>query len=266
MPFSVDREDGGVAIVTLSPEASRNTFNPVNLNPFVVELEKLMDDPSCRAVVITGSGHFFSAGGPIGEFADAIDDGTIGQMTSDMTGTLHPLILKIRVSDTVFIAAINGAAAGGGLGLALSADYRVCSERAKLAAAFFALGLSPDGGTTWLLPRLVGVQQAKKFFFENQVWSAETSLEMGAVDEVVPHDDLVGRSVQIAKDWGRWSVNSRRSTKQLMDASTSTYFETQLEFERALMIASSLTPDFAEGVSAFLEKREPVFSKTDEEE
>jgi len=106
----------------------------------------------------------------------------------------------------------------------------------------------------------------KKFFFENQVWSAETSLEMGAVDEVVPHDDLVGRSVQIARDWGRWSVNSRRSTKQLMDASTSTYFETQLEFERALMIASSLTPDFAEGVSAFLEKREPVFSKTDEEE
>ena len=90
--------------------------------------------------------------------------------------------------------------------------------------------------------------------------------EMGAVDEVVPHDDLVGRSVQIARDWGRWSVNSRRSTKQLMDASTSTYFETQLEFERALMIASSLTPDFAEGVSAFLEKREPVFSKTDEEE
>ena len=89
---------------------------------------------------------------------------------------------------------------------------------------------------------------------------------MGAVDEVVPHDDLVGRSVQIARNWGRWSVNSRRSTKQLMDASTSTYFETQLEFERALMIASSLTPDFAEGVSAFLEKREPVFSKTDEEE
>jgi len=265
MPLSVDREEGGVAIVTLSPEASRNTFNPVNFTPLVGTLEALMEDPTCRSVVITGSGNFFSAGGPIGEFADAIDDGTIGQMTSEMTGTLHPLILKIRGSETVFIAAINGAAAGGGLGLALSADYRVCSENAKLAAAFFALGLSPDGGTTWLLPRLVGVQQAKKFFFENQVWSADTSLEKGAVDEVVPHDELIERSVQLAKNWGKWSVNSRRSTKQLMDASTSTFFETQLEFERALMIASSMTPDFAEGVSAFLEKRDPVFSMSEEE-
>ena len=266
MPFSVDREEGGVAIVTLSPGTSRNTFNPANFNPLVEALEDLMDDPSCRSVVITGSGGFFSAGGPIDEFADAIDDGTIGQVTSEMTGTLHPLILKIRGSETIFIAAINGAAAGGGLGLALSADYRVCSEKAKLAAAFFALGLSPDGGTTWLLPRLVGVQEAKKFFFENQVWSAGTSLEKGAVDEVVSHGELIQKSVEIAKKWGRWSVNSRRSSKQLLDASTSTFFETQLEFERALMIASSMTPDFAEGVSAFLEKREPVFSELYEEE
>ena len=83
---------------------------------------------------------------------------------------------------------------------------------------------------------------------------------------MVPHGELIHRSVEIAKNWGKWSENSRRSSKQLLDASTSTFFETQLEFERALMIASSLTPDFAEGVSAFLEKREPVFSKSDEEE
>ena len=122
MPFSVNREEGGVAIVTLSHDASRNTFNPANFDPLVEALESLMEDPSCRSVVITGSGSFFSAGGPIDEFAEAIDDGTIGQVTAEMTGTLHPLILKIRGSETIFIAAINGAAAGGGLGLALSAD------------------------------------------------------------------------------------------------------------------------------------------------
>ena len=85
-----------------------------------------------------------------------------------MTNSLHSLILKIRASETVFIAAINSAATGGGLGLALSADYRICSEQAKISTAFFGLGASPDGGTTWLLPRLVGSQISRKFFFNNE--------------------------------------------------------------------------------------------------
>ena len=98
----------------MSSEASRNTFNPKNFQPLVSQIESLMEDPSCRAVILTGSGRFFSAGGPIDEFAEAIDDGTIGNMVSEMTNSLHSLILKIRASETVFIAAINGAAAGGG--------------------------------------------------------------------------------------------------------------------------------------------------------
>ena len=85
-----------------------------------------MEDPSCKAVVITGSGKFFSAGGPVDEFANAIEEGTIADMVSEMTESLHKLILKIRTSETVFVSAINGAAAGGGLGLALATDYRIC--------------------------------------------------------------------------------------------------------------------------------------------
>ena len=170
-------------------------------------------------------------------------------------------MLRIRKSSTVFIGAINGAAAGGGLGLALSMDYRICVPNAKLAASFFRLGLSPDGGTTWLLPRLVGQQAARKFFFENLVWDGLTAQEVGAVDEVVNEGELIQRSIQVADRWGAWSESSRRGTKQLLDASSTTFFETQLEFERQLMIASSLTPEFKEGVRSFLEKRDPDFSQ-----
>tara|TARA_B100000575_G_scaffold60991_1_gene46405 strand:- start:53816 stop:54652 length:837 start_codon:yes stop_codon:yes gene_type:complete len=266
MPFTVERHDGGVAVVSMSPDASRNTFNRANFDPIRNKLGELMEDSSCKAVVLTGSGKFFSAGGPVNEFAEAINEGTIVDMVSEMTNSLHSLILKIRASDTVFVSAINGAAAGGGLGLALSTDYRICSENAKIAAAFFGLGASPDGGTTWLLPRLVGSQRTRRFFFGNEVWSADESLEAGAVDEVVQSESLISRSIEVARNWGRWSVNSRRSTKQLIDASTSTFLETQLEFERALMISSTQSSDFLEGVTAFMEKREPLFSRGSEDE
>ena len=182
-------------------------------------------------------------------------------MVSGLTSILHPMQLKIRSSEKVFVVAINGSAAGGGLGLALCADYRVCVPKAKLAAAFFSLGLSPDGGTTWLLPRLVGVQRAKCFFFNNETWSGEKAFHYGAVDELVEQENLLERAISIAESWGRWSESSRRSTKQLIDASTSTFMETQLEFEKLLITNSSLTSDFAEGVSAFLEKRDPKFGE-----
>ena len=157
------------------------------------------------------------------------------------------------------VMAAPGAAAGGGLGLALACDARIAAPQAKLAAAFFKLGLSPDGGTTWLLPRLVGNQVTRRFFFNDEVWSGEEAQEKGAVDTVVAMDVLIDTAVDWAANWGKWSQLSRSGTKQLLDASTSTFFQTQLEFEQALIIAASQTKEFEEGVAAFLEKRDPEF-------
>ena len=265
MPVTTDRLEEGVVLVTMSPEASSNTFSPNNFEPLIVTIESLLADSYCRSIVLTGSGRFFSVGGNIDDFSREIEEGNIGSMVQEMTNKLHPLLLRIRTSETVFVCAINGSAAGGGLGLALSADYRVCNSEAKLASAFFSLGLSPDGGMTWLLPRLVGNQAAKRFFFNGETWSAEQALEKGAVDEIIEADQLVSRAVEVARDWGKWSANSKRGTKQLLDAATSTFFETQLQFEQSLMIASSQTNDFVEGVRAFREKREPSFVIKEEE-
>lgn len=265
MTVSKDMLDGGVALVTLSKASSSDTFSPENFTPLLKILDELLANPSCRSVVITGTGRFFSAGGNIDDFSNWIEVGEIGQRVQEMTDKLHPLLLRMRTSEKVFVCAINGSTAGGGLGLALAADYRVSSHGAKLASAFFRLGLSPDGGMTWLLPRLVGNQVAKRFLFNSEVWSGAQALAVGAVDELVDDDKLVERAVEVAREWGKWSVNSRRGTKQLLDASTSTFFETQLQFEQSLMVASSKTVDFAEGVRSFKEKRAPSFGMKEEE-
>jgi 2-(1,2-epoxy-1,2-dihydrophenyl)acetyl-CoA isomerase len=261
MVLSVNHPSPHVALVTFSEKTSRDTFSSGTIEDVVSTIDGLIEDSNTNAVVLTGTGKFFSAGGPVDKFDEAIDAGVIRELVESMTGHLHPLLLRMRRTPTVFVGAMNGAAAGGGLGLALSTDYRISNGKAKLAAAFFRLGLSPDGGTTWLLPRLVGLQKSKKFFFENQVWSSEEALEHGALDEIVPESELISRSIEVAEKWGSWSESSRRGTKQLLDASTTTFFETQLEFERQLMVAAAMETDFKEGVRSFLEKRDPNFMK-----
>ncbi len=257
---------GQTAVVTLSEEASSNAFDAVSMAAISAELTRLMDDSEIRSIVITGSGRVFCAGADIQSFKSAIEDATAADFVDNLSGILQPLLVRMRADPTVIVAAMNGAAAGGGLGLALACDVRIASTKARLASAFFRLGLSPDGGTTWLLPRLVGLQNARRFLFEDQTWSAQEAMDLGAVDEVVEPEELVPRAIRIAMEWGRWSDQSKRSTKQLLDSQSSTFFETQLEFERMLITESSRLPDFAEGVASFLEKRDPIFHSSDESE
>ena len=261
MSITVEHLSKGVSLVTLSIETSRNGLNMESMKSMSDIINDLLEDSSIKSIIMTGSGKFFCSGADIDSFASAIDKGNIADLVGGLTSLLHPIQLKIRASEKIFIAAINGSAAGGGLGLALCADYRVCVPEAKLAAAFFSLGLSPDGGTTWLLPRLVGNQKAKKFFFNNEVWNGNKALEYGAVDELVESEELIESAIKVAEKWGSWAESSRRSTKQLIDASTSTFMETQLDFEKLLITNSSLTPDFVEGVSSFLDKRNPNFGE-----
>jgi len=249
--------DDGIALFQMTGRTASNSFSRESLAEIRDALDTLINDDSVRGIVLTGEGRFFSAGADIKEFQRCIDDGTIVKFIHDLTGMLHPLLLRIRRSSKIVVAAINGAAAGGGLGLALACDARVAGPGAKLAASYAGIGLSPDGGTTWLLPRLVGDQVSRNFFFENQVWDAQTSFEYGAVEHL--SDNPIEDAQEIVRMWSKWGVHTREATKHLLDIQSVQDLESHLDHERLLIKAAGTTDDFAEGVAAFLEKREPKF-------
>ncbi|MES2154908.1 MAG: enoyl-CoA hydratase/isomerase family protein [bacterium] len=257
---TVQREPGAVAVVTFSRAESMNSFDPKVIGELHRLFRSLLDDVTVRGIVLTGTGKAFCAGADVREFEKGVQSGTAVQWVLDATAALHPLLLEIQESPKVFVAALNGVAAGGGLGLALVADARIANPQARLAASYFRLGLSPDGGATWLMPRLVGFQRARQFFFNNEVMDAEEAFVCGAVDELVPADKLLPRAIELARTWGAWAAHSRGATKRLLAASENHDFGTQLDLERGLIAAAAGTKDFAEGVTAFRGKREPKFA------
>ena len=252
--------DDGVAIIQMTGKTASNSFSRESMKDIVEAIDSVLMDNDVRGAVLTGEGRFFSAGADIQGFQDAIDDGSITSLIHDLTGMLHPLILRMRRSPKILVAAINGAAAGGGLGLALACDARVAGADAKLAASYAGIGLSPDGGTTWLLPRLVGDQASKRFFLENQVWNSEEALWRGAVDHQASNDELLAKATEVASTWSKWGTHTREATKHLLDVQSTQDLESHLSHERLLIEAAGITQDFAEGVDAFLNKREPDFA------
>ena len=250
----------GVRLIRFSGQSATQSFSRTFLPEIAKAIDEGLTNKDVRALILTGEGKFFSAGADINAFAKAIEDGDAPQLIRDLTGVLHPLLVRMRQSPTICVAAINGACAGGGLGLALACDIRIGSPSAKMAASYAGMGLSPDGGTTWLLPRLVGDQTARRFFFENEIWSAEKANIMGAIDSIVNEEYLLDSALELAIKWSQWGSHTKEATKHLLDVQSVQDFETHLKHERTLIEAAGTTEAFKEGVSAFLEKRKPEFN------
>ena len=253
-----DTEDG-IAIIKFGTIAASRGFSTEGMESISSSINSALDDSNISGIVLTGSERMFCAGADVESFKDAIANKKIVEMVEGLTDLLHPLLVKMRRSSKICVAAINGAAAGGGLGLALACDYRICGQNGLLVSGFASLGLSPDGGTTWLLPRLVGDQIARRFILDNERWKPEVALANGAVDEVVSNEELIDRACQLARDWGKWSHHTKEATKHLLDVQSTQDFESHLHHEQILIMAASSSEEFSEGVNAFLEKRDPVF-------
>jgi 2-(1,2-epoxy-1,2-dihydrophenyl)acetyl-CoA isomerase len=246
--------DGAVLTITLNRPDVLNAFNSaVHAGLYAALVEAR--DPSVRAVVITGAGRGFCVGQDLQEFSDGADD-----VADRLRGGYHRNMLAIRALEKPVLAAVNGAAAGAGLSLALACDVRIAADSAVFVPAFITIGLVPDSGSTWLARRLLGTARAFEWFTTGRRLDAAEALEWGLVSEVVPADALAARVAVVAAEYAAMPTRAVWESKRLFDSAELSSFEDQLELEAVTQAEMTQTRDFREGVAAFLEKRAPDFS------
>jgi 2-(1,2-epoxy-1,2-dihydrophenyl)acetyl-CoA isomerase len=218
------------------------------------------EDPDVRAVLLTGAGKMFCAGGDLKSFAAFGDD--LPAALKELTVYLHAATSRFARMDAPLVVAVNGAAAGAGMSLAVAGDLVVAAVSAKFTMAYTAAGLSPDGSSTFYLPRLIGMRRTQELMFTNRRLSAEEALEWGLVSRVVPDDALLDEAGKLAAQLAQGPTRAHGTVKTLLAASFSGTLETQMELEARGIAAMAGAPDGKEGIQAFLEKRRPTFTGT----
>lgn len=244
-----DRRDGH-AVVTLNRPDRFNALSHALVADLRELLEKLEADGDVRAIVLTGAGSAFCAGADLkGGPSDA----------EEVLRRLYlPLVDQLTEMGTPMIAAINGAAAGAGLSLALLADLRIAATTASFSMSFVKVGLVPDAGASWLLPRLVGATRAAEMALLGRKITAEQALSWDLVNDLVPANDLLWRATSLATEIASLPASVGRIRRLLHDSGTATLRE-QLDAEATAQGHAQRHPHFAEAKQAFIEKREPRF-------
>ena len=242
-----------VATLTLNrPDAYNALDLGLGRELFQAAIE-LDEDADVRCVVITGSGKAFCAGGDVKSFVDNL--GRIGAHIKELTTYLHGAISRLCRSDKPVIMAVNGVAAGGGFSLALSGDLVVAAESAKFTMAYSRIAASPDGSSSYFLPRLVGLRRAMELYFTNRPLSAREALEWGMITRVVPDAELKASVDGLARELAQGPSKAYGAAKRLFHQSTWESLETQMELEAQAIATSGRTEDFRAGVTAFAEKK-----------
>lgn len=246
-----------VATITLNrPEAYNALDLPLGRELFHASLE-VDEDPDVRCVVITGAGKAFCAGGNVKDFADNLP--RIGILVKELTTYLHGAVSRLTRSAKPVIMAVNGVAAGGGLSFALSGDVVIAAESARFTMAYSKIAATPDGSSSYFLPRLIGLRRTFELYLTNRVLSAREALEWGLVTRVVPDAELKDAVDALARELAAGPTLAIGGAKRLFHQSTWESLETQMELEAQAIAASGHTEDFREGVTAFANKKTPTF-------
>jgi len=253
----ITNEEGGVLEIVLNRPAAHNALDDNLILALRAALE-LAEAPSVRVVLLRGAGKSFCVGGDVKLFADVLSGDA--PMPEALPGDLHVVIETIVALPKPVIAAVHGGCAGAGLSLTLACDLVVASEDTKLSTAYLGVGLSPDGGSTWLLTRHVGPKLAMELFLAPAAITPQRALELGLVNRVVPADQLLASARAFAVALTMSPSQAVARTKALVSSASLRPLHDQLELEKEAITASFATRDFAEGVAAFLGKRAPRFS------
>jgi 2-(1,2-epoxy-1,2-dihydrophenyl)acetyl-CoA isomerase len=251
----------GVCVLTLDHVESRNSLSEELARELLAALASAATDPSVHSVLLTGRGKAFCAGGNLKQFAAV--DGPLNRYVGRMIRELYmPLALTMHRFDKPVIAAVNGAAVGAGVGLALCADVVLAASSAYFMLPFVpVLGAVPDMGTSWLVPRLIGQPRALGLLLTGDRLTADDAQAAGLIWKTVPDTELEGAALALAKSLGVLPVDAVQRTKLALDAAHHNSFEEQLELERELQMSSFDGWEFREGLTAFREGRRPNFRK-----
>ena len=253
----VDRREG-VGTLTLNRPEKLNAFAGEMRREVADALDELEGDTGVRAIVITGAGRGFCAGADVGYMAELVTKRDVAAMTA-LVEAGRRVVTTIRESSKPVIAAVNGVAAGGGANLALACDIRIASDRARLAQSFNKIGLHPDWGGTYFLPRLVGPARALELMWDAEPIDADRCLALGLVKRVVPHDLLLSTAQEYAAGLAAKPALSVSLTKRAIYQSLDRSLPEMLDYELDAQLRCFESGDAAEGIRAFVEKRSPRF-------
>jgi 2-(1,2-epoxy-1,2-dihydrophenyl)acetyl-CoA isomerase len=255
MEYILTEISGSVLRINLNRPDKFNSFNRVMAHQLHAALDQAFDNPSIRAVFITGEGKAFCAGQDLSE---AIDDSGPG-IQKIVEEHYNPIILRLRRLEKPVVCAVNGVAAGAGANIALACDVVVAAESASFIQAFSKIGLIPDSGGTFFLPRLVGFQRATALMMLGDKVNAAEALQMGMIYKVFPDSSVVNEGWQLAVKLSEMPTVGIGLTKRLLNEGTVNNLQTQLVREGQEQVNAAASYDYNEGVKAFLEKRKPVF-------
>jgi 2-(1,2-epoxy-1,2-dihydrophenyl)acetyl-CoA isomerase len=250
-------KQNSIATITFNRPEVFNAFNAVMRQDFIAALDNCAYDPSVRCVIITGAGKAFCAGQ---DLAEIVDKENCPPFTEILDTGFNFIALKIRQLEKPVIAAVNGVAAGAGANIALACDIVLAHEDANFIQAFSKIGLIPDTGGTFTLPRIVGMARATAFMFLGEKIKAKDAEQMGMIYRCYTTEHFEENVKGLAKSLANLPTRALALTKQALNASLTNSFEQQLATESKLQQQAAQTDDYTEGVAAFLEKRKAQFT------
>ena len=257
-----DLEDDGIGVLTLDRPSEGNAMSPTMLRELPEATAWLADRAPLRGLVLTGAGESFSVGGDLSALKDILDAADI-DVAADCrfrVDQLHQAVLNLRRIRVPLVAAVNGLAAGSGFALALACDDRIASDRAAFTAAYGRVGLTPDGGLSYFLPRAVGEMKARSWLLGDALIRAKTALQEGMVSRIVPADELVDAARRRARRLADLAPRYTAITKMLVARSLQSSLAEQLQLERHSFADSAATVDFRRGIKAYFSGARATFA------